>query len=57
MSEKKKPVFQSKESKNDLYKSLYGLDPEENLLTVSFATKENPYLNEHHPVDPTEQGE
>ncbi|PLR79241.1 hypothetical protein CU633_00435 [Bacillus sp. V3-13] len=29
-------------------KDLNGLKPEESLLSVNFATTENPYLNEHN---------
>jgi hypothetical protein len=42
------PQFQSGENVNRKEKGLYGLDPETSLLSVNFATKENPYLNEHY---------
>jgi hypothetical protein len=49
--EKKEPMFQSGEMTNKLDKGLYGLDPEMSLLSVNFATTENPYLNEHYQND------
>jgi hypothetical protein len=42
------PQFNSGEKLNRLEKGLYGLDPETSLLSVNFAPKENPYLNEHY---------
>lgn len=32
-------------------KGLNGLDPEMSILSVNFATGENPYLNEHYQED------
>jgi len=38
------------EKQNDIksgeFKQLYGMEPEESLLAVDFATTENPYLSE-----------
>nr|WP_263325050.1 hypothetical protein [Neobacillus sp. Marseille-Q6967] len=48
----KEPQFQSGELLGKKEKGLYGLDPEMSLLSVSFATTENPYLNEHYQEDP-----
>ncbi|MDQ1003259.1 hypothetical protein QFZ28_003659 [Neobacillus niacini] len=50
----KEPQFQSGENVKKSLKGLYGLDPEMSLLSVSFATTENPYLNEHYQEDPKE---
>ncbi len=50
----KEPQFQSGENVKKSSKGLYGLDPEMSLLSVSFATTENPYLNEHYQEDPKE---
>jgi hypothetical protein len=57
MSKKKEPTFESGELVDDLFKELYGLNPEESLLSVNFATAENPYLNEHYGEDPKDQDE
>jgi hypothetical protein len=38
---------QSEEMGGKKLKGLNGLDPEMSLLSVNFATTENPYLNEH----------
>ncbi|MCQ6274880.1 hypothetical protein JMM81_07870 [Bacillus sp. V3B] len=57
MKEKEKdgePQFQSGEKVNKTLKGLYGLDPEMSLLSVHFATTENPFLNEHYQEDPEE---
>jgi hypothetical protein len=43
------PQFQSGKKVNKAEKGFYGLDPEMSLLSVNFATTENPYLNEHSP--------
>ncbi|MFB3168140.1 hypothetical protein P5G62_013565 [Neobacillus sp. 179-C4.2 HS] len=51
----KEPQFQSGENVKKSLKGLYGLDPEMSLLSVSFATTENPYLNEHYQEDPKEE--
>jgi hypothetical protein len=48
------PQFQSGKKVDKVSKGLYGLDPEMSLLSVSFATTENPYLNEHYQEDPKE---
>jgi hypothetical protein len=48
------PQFKSEENVDKLWKGLYGLDPEMSLLSVSFATTENPYLNEHYQEEPKE---
>jgi hypothetical protein len=44
----KEPQFKSGESVDKLKRGLYGIDPEVSLLSVNFAPKENPYLNEHY---------
>jgi hypothetical protein len=50
MKEKEgEPQFQSGKKVNKAEKGFYGLDPEMSLLSVNFATTENPYLNEHSP--------
>jgi hypothetical protein len=46
--------FQSGEKVDKNRKGLYGLDPEMSLLSVNFATTENPYLNEHYQEDSKE---
>jgi len=56
MSKKKEKVFESDELVDDIFKDLYGLEPEESLLAVSFATTENLYLNEY-PEEPKDQEE
>ncbi|WP_180954135.1 hypothetical protein [Bacillus sp. M6-12] len=48
---KKEPQFQSGELLEEKLKGLYALDPETSLLSVNFATTENPYLNEHYNED------
>lgn len=48
MRDKKEPQFQSEEAEDKQFKGLYGLDPETCLLSVNFATTENPYLSEHY---------
>ncbi|GAE28203.1 hypothetical protein JCM9140_4413 [Halalkalibacter wakoensis JCM 9140] len=50
-NKRKDPQFQSGEDESNKRKGLYGLDPEESLLSVNFATTENPYLNEHYQED------
>ncbi|WP_042461089.1 hypothetical protein [Neobacillus dielmonensis] len=50
----REPQFQSGELADKMEKGLYGLDPEMSLLSVSFATTENPYLNEHYQEDSKE---
>jgi hypothetical protein len=52
MTKEKEPMFQSGEMTDQLYKGLYGMDPEMSLLSVNFATTENTYLNEHYQNDP-----
>jgi hypothetical protein len=47
----KEPQFQSGKNVKKAEKGFYGLDPEMSLLSVHFATTENPYLNEHYQVD------
>jgi hypothetical protein len=55
MKEKKgEPQFQSGRNVDKDVKGLYGLDPEMSLLSVNFATTENPYLNEHYQEDTKE---
>ncbi|MDM5327411.1 hypothetical protein [Neobacillus sp. CF12] len=55
MKEKKgEPQFQSGRNVDKDLKGLYGLDPEMSLLSVNFATTENPYLNEHYQEDTNE---
>ncbi|PLT33447.1 hypothetical protein [Bacillus sp. V5-8f] len=44
----KEPQFESGESVDKLEKGLYGLDPDISLLSVNYATTENPYLSEHY---------
>lgn len=52
MNEKEKdPQFQSGELVDKEFKGLYGIDPEMSLLSVNFATGENPYLNDHYQKD------
>ncbi|WP_462411159.1 hypothetical protein [Neobacillus sp. Marseille-QA0830] len=51
----KEPQFQSGHSADKMEKGLYGLDPEMSLLSVSFASTENPYLNEHYQEDPKDK--
>lgn len=51
-NKEKEPQFQSGDMVNKRDKGLYGLDPEMSLLSVSFATTENPFLNEHYQEDP-----
>jgi hypothetical protein len=48
------PQFQSGKNVKKAEKGLYGLDPEMSLLSVNFATTENPYLNEHYQEDTKE---
>jgi hypothetical protein len=50
--EEKGPMFQGGEATDQLYKGLYGMEPEMSLLSVNFATTENPFLNEHYQNDP-----
>ncbi|WP_177177384.1 hypothetical protein [Bacillus sp. MUM 116] len=50
----KEPQFQSGDEVGQLEKGLYGLDPEMSLLSVNFATTENPLLNEHYQEDSKE---
>jgi hypothetical protein len=52
--EKREPQFQSGKNVTKAEKGLYGLDPEMSLLSVNFATTENPYLNEHYQEDTIE---
>jgi hypothetical protein len=47
-NQKKDPQFQSGQHSKKELKGLYGVDPDESLLSVQFATTENPYLNEHY---------
>ncbi|WP_233522636.1 hypothetical protein [Peribacillus glennii] len=44
----KEPQFESGETENKKAKGLYGLDPDTSLLSVNYATTENPYLSEHY---------
>ncbi|KHF38891.1 hypothetical protein [Halalkalibacter okhensis] len=46
-NKRKNSQFESGEEVSDLRKGLYGLNPEESLLSVNFATTENTYLNEY----------
>lgn len=48
----KEPMFESGKEIKDKFKGLYGLDPDQSLLSVNFATTENTYLNEHYQQDP-----
>jgi hypothetical protein len=53
----KEPMFQSGEMTDELFKGLYGLDPEMSLQSVNFATSETPYLNEHFLEESKEQSD
>jgi hypothetical protein len=53
--DEKDPMFQSGEMTDQLYKGLYGMEPEMSLLSVNFATAENPFLNEHDQNDPKDK--
>ncbi|MDE5416319.1 hypothetical protein [Alkalihalobacterium chitinilyticum] len=53
----KETLFKSGEDINDKRKGYYGMEPEQSLLSVSFATTENEYLNEHYQEDPKEDQE
>lgn len=53
-AEGKEPQFQSGKKVKKAEKGLYGLYPEMSLLSVNFATTENPYLNEHYQEDSKE---
>ena len=44
-----------KECVDPLLKGLNGLEPEMSLLSVNFATTENPLLNEHYQEESKEQ--
>jgi hypothetical protein len=48
------PQFQSGKNVKKAEKGLYGLEPEMSLLSVNFATTENPFLNEHYQEDTKE---
>lgn len=48
MAKRKEPMFQSGEQVDKKRKGYYGLEPDESLLSVNFATTENTYLNEHY---------
>ena len=50
-------MFQSRELTEEELKGYYGMDPEQSLLSVNFATTENTYLNEHYSEDTKESGE
>ncbi|WP_456275221.1 hypothetical protein [Bacillus sp. AK128] len=54
MKKEKEPMFKSGELVDDQLKGYYGMDPEQSLQSVNFATTENPYLNEHYQVDSKE---
>lgn len=54
LDKEKEPLFQSGEQVSDLFKGIYGMDPEMSLHSVNFATTENPYLNEHYQMDSKE---
>lgn len=54
MKREKDPQFQSGDELDKLAKGLYGIDPEMSLLSVNFATTENPLLNEHYQEDSKE---
>ncbi|UGB33082.1 MULTISPECIES: hypothetical protein [Bacillaceae] len=54
MKDHKEPQFRSGELAPDKLKGYYGMDPEMSLLSVNFATTENPYLNEHYQLDSKE---
>lgn len=44
-------MFSSGKERAKIERGLYGIDPEQSLLSVNFATTENPYLNEHYQTD------
>ena len=48
---KKNQIEKQQIIKGGEFKDLYGLEPEESLLSVEFATTENPYLSEHAPEE------
>lgn len=52
MTKKKEPMFSSGKLVDKRKKGYYGLDPEQSLLSVNFATTVNPYLNEHYQLYP-----
>lgn len=54
-SKQKDPQFQSGEDVKKERKGLYGLDDDQSLLSVNFATTENMYLNEHYQEDSNEE--
>lgn len=55
MSREKEPLFECCELVKEKFKGLYGMDPEQSLLSVHFATTENTYLNEHYQQDPKDE--
>jgi hypothetical protein len=52
LTKKKEPMLASGELVDNKLKGYYGMDAEQSLLSVNFATTENPYLNEHYQNDP-----
>lgn len=57
MEKEKEPMYQSGGMVDKKRKGYYGLDPEQSLLSVNFATTENPYLNEHYQEDTKDKDE
>jgi hypothetical protein len=55
MTQKKEPMFQSGEQVDKKRKGYYGVEPDESLLSVNFATTENTYLNEHYSEESKEE--
>jgi hypothetical protein len=51
LTKEKEPAYESGELGDKQFKSCFGMDPEQSLLSVNFATTDNPYLNEHEPND------
>lgn len=51
MTKEKEQENESGELGDKQFKSCFGMDPEQSLLSVNFATTENPYLNEHETND------
>jgi hypothetical protein len=54
LKKNKEPMFNSGDLVDDDKKGYYGMDPEQSLQSVNFATTENPYLNEHYQEDSKE---
>lgn len=48
-------MFESGELVEKEFKGYYGMDPEQSLLSVQFATTENSLLNEHYETNETHE--